>query len=212
VPERGAIARKPATMSFPEAAVTPYGAIMAVALLDRVGLAPGHRMLVIGASGSLGSAAVQIAKARGAHVTGIGSGRRENYVRALGADAVLDYARDDFRGLGETWDVIFDVLGKSSFRACRSVLKPDGQYLRASFKTPQLIEMLWSALVGGKRAVCYLAPGGAEDLERVRTLAEDGLLRSIVDREFPLAEAAAAHQYVEEGRAEGKVALSIPPA
>jgi NADPH:quinone reductase-like Zn-dependent oxidoreductase len=209
VSEQSTIALKPALMTFEEAAVTPYGAIMAIALLDRVAPSPDSRLLIVGASGSIGSAAVQIAKARGIHVTGIAGARRADYVRSLGADVVLDYVRDDFTQLGESWDVIFDVLGKSSFTQCRPVLRPGGRYLRASFKMPQLLRMLWTSVVGDKRVICHLAPGGAKDLRRVRELADQEKVRAHIDRRFPLAQAAAAHRYVEEGRARGKVALTL---
>lgn len=207
--EDGTLARKPANLTYEEAAVVPYGAIMALNLLRKVNLQPGQKVLINGASGGIGSAAVQIAKHLGAEVTGVCGASRGAYVKALGADRVIDYAREDFTRNGETYDVIFDILGKGTYARYAGSLTPGGILLFASFKARQLLDMLWTSLAGGRKVICALAPGGAEDLAAVKDLIEAGHLKAIIDRRFPLAQAGEAHRYVEAGLAQGRVAILV---
>ena len=181
MPEDGSLAMKPATMTHDEAAAVPYGAIMATGLLRRATVQPGQKVLINGASGGIGSAAVQLAKHYGAEVTGVCGAPRLEYVKALGADRVIDYTREDFTQNGETYDLIFDVLGKSSFATCKNSLKPDGVYLLASFKTKPWLQMLRTKLAGslpgrqtGQKVVCAFADEKPADLEFVGKLAELG--------------------------------------
>ena len=209
MPANGVLARKPKNMTHEQAAVAPMGAMTALALLRRVKVQRGQRVLVLGASGGIGAAAVQLARRSGAEVTGVCGTRRVDFVKALGADHVIDYSKADFTGNGQTYDVILDVLGKSSFGRCKGSLAPGGCYLLASFKTKQLLQMLWTSLVGGKRVICVLAPETGEDLLAVRTLIEEGSLTSIIDRAFPLEQAAQAHRYVESGQKQGQVVITV---
>ncbi len=210
VPENGTLAIQPANMTCEEAAVAPYGAIMALNLLNRVGLRPGQKILINGASGGIGAAAVQLARHHfGAEVTGVCGTPRLEFVKSLGANRVIDYTKEDFTQNGETYDLVFDILGKSSFARCKGSLKPGGRYLLASFKMKQLAQMLWTSLAGGKRVVCAIAPGSREDLLSVKELIEAGKFKSIIDRRFLLEQAAEAHRYVEEGRARGKVVITV---
>ncbi len=209
VPEDGCLALKPAGMSFAEAAAVPYGAVMALNLLQRIGVRPGHKVLVIGASGGIGSAAVQIARHFGADVHGACAGERAEYVRSLGASRTIDPRREDFTKNGETYDLIFDVLGRSSFSRCRRSLAANGRYLAASFKTGKLLRMLWTSLAGGKRAVCAFAPGGRADLLAARELIEAGKFKAFINGRFPLAAAAAAHRCAEQGPAGGKAVITV---
>jgi NADPH:quinone reductase-like Zn-dependent oxidoreductase len=209
MPEKGAVAIKPAAMSDEEAAVAPYGAIMALYLLRKQDIRPGQKVLVNGASGGIGSAAVQLARHYGAEVTGVCGAPRLAYVKSLGADKVVDYSQEDFTGSGETYDLIFDILGKSSFSRCKNSLSPNGRYLRASFKTRELWQMLWTAMKGGKRVICALAPGSLEDLLSVRELIEAEKIKTIIDRRYPLARAAEAHRYVEQGDKKGSVVITL---
>ncbi|MCW5882112.1 MAG: NAD(P)-dependent alcohol dehydrogenase, partial [Anaerolineae bacterium] len=209
LPEDGAVALAPRTMTDAEAAAVPYGALMALGLLRRVGIQPGQRVLVNGASGGIGSAAVQLARYWGAEVTGVCSTPRLAMVTALGADRVIDYTRQDFTQEDQTYDLIFDVLGRSSFARCKRVLKPNGVYLLASFKSRQLGEMLWTSVAGTQTVVCALASEKADDLDFIRQLIEAGKYKTIVDRCFPLAQAAEAHRYVEDGHKQGAVVITM---
>jgi len=209
MPEDGVLAIKPANMTYEEAAVVPYGAIMALNLLRKMNIQPGQKVLVNGASGGIGSAAVQIAKHFGAEVTGVCGAPRLEFVKSLGADKVIDYTKDDFTKNGETYDLIFDILGKSSFSQCQSSLKPNGALLFASFKMKQLFQMLWTSRIGGKRVFCALAPGSLEDLNSVKELIEAGKIKAVIDRRYPLKQIAEAHEYVEKGLKKGHVAIIV---
>lgn len=195
--EDASVAHKPSAMSHAEAASVSYGGLMASGLLEKVGLQEGQRVLVLGASGGIGAAAVQLARHAGAQVTGVCSAAKRAYVEGLGAEEVLDYRTQDFTKNGQTYDLIFDVLGKSSFAACRSSLAPEGTCLLASFKTGRLFQMLWTRVRGGRQLRCALASEGPDRLEALKAVIEAGGLRSVIDRAFPLTEAAAAHAYAE---------------
>lgn len=209
MPEDGVLAIKPANMTYEEAAVVPYGAIMAVHLLRKMNIRPGQKVLVNGASGGIGSAAVQIAKHFGAEVTGVCGTPRLELVKSLGADKVIDYTKDDFTRNGESYDLIFDILGKISFSRCQSSLKPDGTLLFASFKMKQLFQMLRTSRGGGRKVICAIAPGSVEDLISVKELVERGKIKSMIDRRFALEEAAEAHRYVGQGHKKGNVVISL---
>jgi NADPH:quinone reductase-like Zn-dependent oxidoreductase len=207
--EDGSVALKPSNMSFEEAAAVPYGALTALNLLKKTPLQPGQKVLVNGASGGIGSYAAQLARHYGADVTGVCATPRMDYVKSLGADHVIDYTREDFTQNGETYDLIVDVLGKSSFSHCARVLRENGRYLRASFKMPQLLQMLWTSLRGGKRVICALAIDSQQDLMVIKELVEAGKLKSILDRRFPKEQAAEAHRYVEAGSKRGQVVITM---
>jgi NADPH:quinone reductase-like Zn-dependent oxidoreductase len=206
----GVVAPKPANMSYEEAAAVPSGGMAAWHILSEVGVQSGQKVLINGASGGIGSHAVQIAKHHfGAEVTGVCSTPRMEYVRSLGADQVIDYTQEDFTQTGKTYDLVFDVLGRSSFSRCKGSLTPNGRYVLASFKMKQLVEMLWTRVAGSKRVLCVLSPQSREDLLAVNGLIEAGEIRSIVDRRYPLAQTAEAHRYVEEGHKQGHVVITL---
>ncbi len=210
IPENGCVAIKPANLTFEEAASVPYGAIMALNLLRKMNLQPGQKILIVGASGGIGSAAVQLAKSHfDAEVTGVCGTPRLEYVKSLGADKVIDYNKEDFTQRGETYDVIFDVLGKSSFSRCKNSLSQNGRVFYASFKMGKIIQMLWTSMVGSKKVVCALSPGSREDLMAVKELIEGGKIKSTVDRSFPMEQAAEAHRYVEGGKKMGNVVITM---
>jgi len=210
MPEDGMLAIKPANMTFEEAAVVPYGAITALSLLRGNGnIQSGHKVLINGASGGIGSAAVQIAKHLGANVTGVCATPRLEFVKSLGADQVIDYTQDEFTQNGETYDLIFDVLGKSSFVRCKGSLKENGRYLLASFKLKQFLQMLWTKIRGGQRVICAIAPGSTEDLHSVKELIEAGKIKAIIDKCYPLEQTAEAHRYVETGQKKGNVVITV---
>lgn len=207
--EGDAVAIKPASLSYEEAAAIPYGAVMAVGLLRKVDIQPGQRVLIHGASGGIGAAAVQLARHLGAEVTGVCGAPRLAFVKALGADRVIDYAEEDFARGGVAYDVILDVLGKCSFARCKGALRPEGTLLYASFKTTQLMQMLWTSMVGGKRVVCAFAAGDLADLRVVQELVEVGALKAIIDRRYTLAQAAEAHRYAASGGKQGQVVITV---
>jgi NADPH:quinone reductase-like Zn-dependent oxidoreductase len=209
VPETGVLALKPKNMTYEQAAVVPYGAIMALNLLRKAKIQPGQKVLIVGASGGIGSAAVQIARYFGAEVTGVCGTPRVGFVKSLGAERVIDYTKEDFTQNGETYDLIFDVLGKSSFSRCQDSLKPNGRYLLASFKMKQLLQMLWTSISGSKRVICAIAPGGVEDLNSVKDLIEDGKIKAVIDQCFPFEQTAEAHRYVENGQKRGNVVITV---
>jgi NADPH:quinone reductase-like Zn-dependent oxidoreductase len=210
MPEDGMVAIKPANMTYEEAATVPFGAIVALNLLRKVNIQPGQKVLVNGASGGIGSAAVQLAKSHfGAKVTGVCSTPRLELVKSLGADKVIDYTREDFTQSGETYDLIFDILGKSSFSGCKSSLKQNGRYLLASFKMRQLFQMLWTKIIGSKKVICAMASEKSEDLVFLKELVEAGKIKSIIDKRYPLEQTAEAHRYVEKGHKKGNVVITL---
>jgi len=209
MPEAGLVAIKPANMTYEEAAVVPYGALTALSLLRKVNIQSGQKVLINGASGGIGSAAVQLAKHYGAEVTGVGGRPRLEFVKSLGADKVIDYTQEDFCRNGETYDLIFDILGKSSFAQCKNSLRQDGRYLLASFKMKQLFQMLWTRIAGGRKVVCAFSSESPEDLVFIRELVEAGKIKSVIDRRYPLEQTAEAHGYVEKGLKKGSVVITM---
>jgi len=209
LPENGMLALKPANMTFEEVAAVPYGALTALSLLRKVNLQPGQKVLINGASGGIGSAAVQLAKHFGAEVTGVCSTPRLGFVKALGADKVIDYTQEDFTRNGETYDVIFDILGKSPFGRSKKSLKPTGVYLLASFKVKQLAQMLWTKVVGGPKVICALSSEKPEDLAYIKELIEAGQYKVIVDKRYRMEQAAEAHRYAEAGQKTGSVIIAV---
>lgn len=209
IPEKKNVEIKPKNMSYEEAAVIPYGSLMALNLLKKVNIEPGQKVLINGASGSIGAAALQLAKHFGAEVTGISGTPRLEFVKSLGADKVIDYTIDDFTHNGETYDLIFDILGKSSFSKCKNSLKPGGKYLLASFKTKQLIQMLSTIIRGDKKVICGLAIEKPEDLTFVKELAEAGKIKAIIDKRFAMEQATEAHLYFESEHKRGSVVITL---
>jgi NADPH:quinone reductase-like Zn-dependent oxidoreductase len=210
MPENGVVALKPAKLSFEEAASVPYGAIMALNLLRKANLQPGQRILVIGASGGIGPAVVQLAGSHyGAKITGVCSTPRLEYVKSLGAEKVIDYTQEDFADSGETYDCIVDILGKSSWARCKRSLKPNGRLLYVSFKMKQVFQMLWTSMSDGRKAICIVSAEKTEDLAFVKELIEAGKLKTIIDRCYPLEQAADAHRYVEQGQKKGNVVITL---
>ena len=208
--ESGTVELKPANLTYEEAATLPYGAVMATSLLAKANIQRGQKVLINGASGGIGSMAVQLAKYYGAEVTGVCSAPRLEFVKSLGADKVIDYTREDFTQNGETYDLIFDILGRSTFLRVRRSLKPNGIYLLSSFKMKALLDMLWTSLTGSKqKVICAFANETPESLTLVKKLVEEGRVKAIVDKSFPMEQAAEAHRYVEQGRKKGNVVIAM---
>jgi NADPH:quinone reductase-like Zn-dependent oxidoreductase len=209
LPEDGMLVSKPSNITYEEAATVPYGTFVALNLLRKVDIQPGDQVLVNGASGSIGSYAVQLAKHYGAVVTGVCGSQRMEFVKSLGADHVIDYTQEDFTQNGETYDVILDVLGRSSFSACKDSLSNDGVYLLASFKMGDVFQMLWTSMVGSKKVICAMAGENPEDLALIAELIEAGKIKTFVDQSFPIEQAADAHRYVESGEKQGPVVITM---
>jgi NADPH:quinone reductase-like Zn-dependent oxidoreductase len=208
--ETGIVALKPIDLSYEEAATLPYGAIMATSLLAKANIQRGQKVLINGASGGIGSMAVQLAKHFGAHVTGVCGTPRLEFVKSLGADKVIDYTKEDFTQNGETYDLIFDILGRSSFSKLKRSLKPSGIYLLASYKMKALFQMLWTSITGSKqKVICAFANETAESLVFVKGLVEQGEIKTVIDKCFPMEQAAEAHRYVEAGHKKGNVVITI---
>lgn len=209
MPESGLVAHKPTNLTYAEAATIPYGALTALNLLRKVNLQPGQKILINGASGGIGSFGVQLAKLYGADVTGVCSTPRIELVKTLGADHVIDYTKEDFTKNGEKYDVILDILRKSSFASVKNSLTANGYYLLASFKTPQLLQMLMTARTSGPKVICALSTETLADLLHIKELVEAGKIKALIDRSFPLAQTAEAHRYVEAGAKKGSVVIAV---
>jgi len=210
MPENGIIAVKPSNMTYEEASVMPYGTIMALNLLKKANIQKGQKVIVVGASGGIGSSAVQLAKHYfGVEVTGVCATPRLEFVKSLGADKVIDYTKEDFTQIGETYDIIFDILGKGTFSRYKESLNKNGIYLLASFKTEKLLQMLWTSIKGGKKVICALAIPKTEDLIFVKGLIEEGKLKSVIDRRYPLEQIVEAHRYVDKGHKRGNVVITV---
>jgi len=209
LPEIGVIATKPTNMTYEEAAAVPIGARAALHFLRRANIKSGQKVLVYGASGSVGTFAVQLAKYYGAEVTGVCGGSNLELVKSLGADAAIDYTKEDFAAKGETYDVIFVAVNKGSFADCMKALKRKGIYLNAT--TPvRTLRMRWAALTSGKRIVTGEHPSEkADDLVFLKGLIEKGALRSAIDRRYPLEQIVEAHRYVDQGHKKGNVVITI---
>jgi NADPH:quinone reductase-like Zn-dependent oxidoreductase len=209
VKAEGMVTHKPARLTFEEAATVPGGALTALSLLRKVKIQRGQRVLINGASGSIGAAALQLAKQDGAHVTAVCGTPRMEMVRQLGADQVIDYTQQDFTTNGEKYDLIIDTLGKSSFDRCKESLTENGVYLLVSFKFKQVRQMLWTARFSRKKVICALSDETPADLERIRELVEAGKIKAVVDRCYPMEQAADAHRYAESGHKHGSVVISM---
>jgi NADPH:quinone reductase-like Zn-dependent oxidoreductase len=213
-------ARKPASVTFEQAAAAPVAGLTALqSLRDRARARPGQKILINGASGGVGTFAVQIAKGYGAHVTGVCSTRNVERVRSLGADAVVDYTKEDFTKLGRRFDVILDNVGNRSLSECRRTLVPDGKYILIGGGGPEdqgLLGPFWriaataltSKLVSQDMRF-FLANVNGKDLAALADLMQAGKLTPVVDRRYPLSEIRAAVAYLEEGHARGKVVLTV---
>ena len=209
MPENGMLAIKPTNMTFEEIAGVPYGALMALPLLRKVKIQPGQKVLINGTSGGIGSAAVQIARSLGAEVTGVCSTSKVEFVKSLGAVKVIDYTKEDFTQNGEIYDLILDILGRSSFSRCKNSLKPNGIHLFASFKMKQLLRMLWTSRSGGQKVICAFSPVSVEDLNSVKELIEAGKIKAVIDKCYPLEHIAEGHRYVEQGHKKGNVVITV---
>ena len=202
---------KPATITFEEAAAAGAAAFVALqGLRDKGGIKPGQKVLINGASGGMGTFAVQIAKSYGAEVTGVCSTRNLDLVRSIGADRVVDYTQEDCTRAGERYDLIFDVVAKLLFSDCERVLGPGGVYVSTEFSPVLALRGLWTSMTGDKKMVPFLAkPPSKEDLVFIKELLGAGEVKPVIDRRYPLSEVPEALRYLAEGHARGKVVITM---
>lgn len=206
--EDGVMAAKPSNMTYEEAAVVPLGGLEALHLLRRGSIQRGEKVLVVGAGGSIGTFAVQLAKYFGAEVTVVDSARKLDMLRSIGADHVIDYAKEDFTRNGVAYDVIFDVVGRTSFSRSMNSLNQKGRYILGNPMASSMLRGRWASR-GGKKVIFGSGGQRAEDLVFLRELIEAGKVRSVIDRRYPLEETAEAHRYVESGEKKGNVVIDV---
>ena len=214
MPEDGAILPKPDNISYDDAAALVEGGLTAINfLLNKANIQQGQKVLIYGASGSVGTASIQVAKYFGAEVTAVCSAANFELVKSIGADSVIDYRKEDFTKNGQQYDIIFDTVGKRSFEACKGSLMPNGIYLDAG-NAATILPMMWTRVFGRKKAILtatYVRSASKikKDLAVLKELVETGKIQAVIDRCYPLEKTADAHRYVETGRKKGNVVITI---
>jgi NADPH:quinone reductase-like Zn-dependent oxidoreductase len=211
VREQDALAKKPTGLSFEEAGAVCDGGIIALAALRKADPLEGRSIVIYGASGAIGTAAVQLAKHYGAEVTAVCNTKNLELVRSLGADRVIDYTQEDFTKNGETYDVVFDAVGKHSFRRCRGSLKPNGIYIETDLGfmwhvPPLALATRW---IGDKKVTLPIPKYTKENVLVIKELIEAGEYRAVIDRRYPLEQVVEATKYVETGQKTGNVVLTV---
>ena len=209
LPEDGMLAIKPINMTYDEAATVPTGGFTSLHFLRQGNLQNGEKILINGAGGSIGTIAIQLAKYFGAEVTAVDSTMKLDILRSIGADKVIDYTQEDFTKSGETYDVILDVVGKSSFSGSLKSLKKNGRYLIANPTLSKMVRGKWTSMIRNKKVITKMAKDNIEDLNFFRELIEAGKLKSIIDRRYTLEQIIEAHSYVDTGQKTGNVVITF---
>jgi NADPH:quinone reductase-like Zn-dependent oxidoreductase len=210
--EDAAIAHKPSNLSFEESAALSFGGTTALSFLRRAGIQRGDRVLINGASGGVGTAAVQLAKHFGAHVTGVCSTGNMALVESIGADRVVDYTREDFVSNGTRYDIIMDTAGTVPFSRARKSLREGGRLLVVLGGVPAMLMGPWAALTTRLRIISGTASGSAEDLRFLAALAEEGRFKPVIDRRYAFDQIREAHRYVDLGHKKGNVVITVHDA
>ena len=209
LPEDGVISIKPTNITFEEAAAVPVGGTNALYFIKKGDIKKGQKVLIIGAGGSIGTMGVQLAKYYGAEVTAVDSTKKLDMLRSIGADHVVDYTQEDYSKNEETYDVIFDVAGKSSFSGSKRVLKKKGILLLANPRFSHVIRGLWTKMASGKNVISGGVVEKSEDLVFLKELIEAGKIKSVIDRRYPLEQIVEAHRYVDTGQKAGNVVINV---
>lgn len=203
------LAPKPVNMTYAEAAAVPFGGLEALHSLRIANIQSGHKVLIIGAGGSIGTYAVQLAKHYGADVTGVDKTSKLEMLRSIGADQVIDYTQQDFAQNGQTYDVIVDTVGKGSFSDCIRSLNDHGIYLNVNPGLLSRVRGRWTSKRNSKRVILWSAGYSFKNLLDLKELVETGMIKSIIDRRYPLEQIAEAHRYVESGQKKGNVVITV---
>ena len=210
LPEDGVLALKPVNLNFEQAAAVFFGGHAALYFLKKANIKQGQKVLIYGASGAIGTYAVQLAKYFGADVTGVCSTTNLELVKSLGADSVFDYTKEAFTQRAETYDVIFDTVGKSPFSGCVNALEKKGIYLRSVHMTLiPIVRGLWVGVTSAKKVIGGVASEHKEDLLFLKELIEAEIIKPVIDRRYPLEQIAEAHAYVEKGHKKGNVVITV---
>jgi NADPH:quinone reductase-like Zn-dependent oxidoreductase len=209
LPEDGLLAIRPDNVTCEEAVTLPIGGRTALYFLRAANIQRGQKVLIYGASGSVGTFAVQIAKYFGAEVTGVCSSPNLELVKSLGADRVIDYTKEDFTKDAESYDVIFDTVGKASYTGCMKALKKDGVYLQAVAAPGMSLRMRWTSMTSSKRLIGGGPPRKSEDLNFLKELVQAGKVKPVIDRVYPMEQIVEAHRYVDKGHKKGNVVITL---
>ena len=205
----GVMAIKPANLTYEEAAAVPFGGLEALHSLRQANIQSGQKVLIVGAGGCIGTYSVQLARQYGAEVTGVDKPEKLEMLRAIGADHVIDYTREDFTRNGQTYDVILDTIGKSPFSRSLRSLSENGTYLNANPGLFGAIRMRWAPKSSTKRVLTWTAGYTVKNLLAVKELAETGKIKPVIDRRYPLEQVVEAHRYVDSGNKKGNVVITL---
>jgi NADPH:quinone reductase-like Zn-dependent oxidoreductase len=209
LPENASIALKPSNISHKEAAVIPFGGVTALHFIKKAMIKPGQKVLVAGASGAVGSAAVQLAKSLGAIVTGVCSSANIALVQSIGADKVIDYTKEDFTQNGEIYDVIFDTVNAISVSRSLKSLSKNGIMILSAAGMSEMLQDLWISMTSNKKVMTGVISHTGKDIVFLKGLIEAGQLKPVIDKTYSLEQIAEAHAYVEKGHKKGNVAIEI---
>jgi 2-desacetyl-2-hydroxyethyl bacteriochlorophyllide A dehydrogenase len=209
LPENASIALKPANISHKEAAVIPFGGVAALHFMKKAAIKPGQKVLVVGASGAVGSAAVQFAKTFGADVTGVCSTSNIALVKSIGANKVIDYTKEDFTQNGETYDVIFDAVKAISVSRSIKSLHKNGTMILSAAGMSEMLQGMWISTTSNKKVMTGVISHEAADIVFLKGLIETGKFKPVIEKAYPLEQIANAHAYVEKGHKKGNVAIEV---
>ncbi|MBK7873614.1 MAG: NAD(P)-dependent alcohol dehydrogenase [Saprospiraceae bacterium] len=209
LPEDGSLALKPASISHNEAAVIPFGGVTALHFIKKAMIKPNQKVLIVGASGAVGSAAVQLAKSYGAIVTGVCSTANIDLVKSIGADKVIDYTKEDFTQNGEIYDLIFDTVKTISVSRCLKSLTKNGIMILSAAGMSEMLQGFWTSMTSSKKVMTGIISHNAEDIIFLKELMETDKLKPVIDKTYILEQIVEAHTYVEKGHKKGNVAITL---